>query len=140
MALSEADVLASLRTLGDPNTGRDFVSGKSVRKVQIDGGNVTVDLMLAYPARSQHEVLRKLVVQHLAALPGIGKVTVNISLKVASHAVQRGVNQVRALLRAALQRSFVASPALAALEIYPDVLEKITKRATVVRDTARAFP
>ena len=31
-------------------------------------------------------------------------------------------------------------PALAALEIYPDVLEKITKRATVVRDTARAFP
>jgi ATP-binding protein involved in chromosome partitioning len=94
MALSEADVLASLRTLGDPNTGRDFVSGKSVRKVQIDGGNVTVDLMLAYPARSQHEVLRKLVVQHLAALPGIGKVTVNISLKVASHAVQRGVKLI----------------------------------------------
>jgi ATP-binding protein involved in chromosome partitioning len=94
MALSEADVLASLRTLDDPNTGRDFVSGKSVRKVQIDGGNVTVDLMLAYPARSQHEVLRKLVVQHLAALPGIGKVTVNISLKVASHAVQRGVKLI----------------------------------------------
>jgi ATP-binding protein involved in chromosome partitioning len=79
MAISEADVQASLRTLNDPNTGRDFVSGKSVRKVQIDGNNVAVDLMLAYPARSQHEVLRKLVAQQLAALPGAGKIAVNIS-------------------------------------------------------------
>ena len=29
MAISEADVQASLRALNDPNTGRDFVSGKS---------------------------------------------------------------------------------------------------------------
>ncbi len=34
MAISEADVQASLRALIDPNTGRDFVSGKSVRKVR----------------------------------------------------------------------------------------------------------
>jgi len=94
MAISEADVQASLRALNDPNTGRDFVSGKSVRKVQIDGSNVTVDLMLAYPARSQHEVLRKLIAGHLAALPGAGSVTVNISHKVASHAVQRGVKLI----------------------------------------------
>src|SRR5450631_287405 len=94
MAISEAEVQASLRALNDPNTGRDFVSGKSVRKVQIDGNNIAVDLMLAYPARSQHEVLRKLVAQHLAALPGAGKITVNISHKVASHAVQRGVKLV----------------------------------------------
>src|SRR6202163_3872504 len=94
MAISEADVQASLRTLNDPNTGRDFVSGKSVRKVQIDGNNVAVDLMLAYPARSQHEALRKLVAQQLATLPGAGKIAVNISHKVASHAVQRGVKLI----------------------------------------------
>src|SRR5437588_10498216 len=91
MAISEADVQASLRALNDPNTGRDFVSGKSVRKVQIDGNNVAVELMLAYPAKSQHEALRKLVAQQLATLPGAGKIAVNISHKVASHAVQRGV-------------------------------------------------
>jgi len=94
MAISEADVQASLRTLKDPNTGRDFVSGKSVRKVQIDGNNLAVDLMLAYPAKSQHEVLRKLVAQQLATLPGAGKIAVNISHKVASHAVQRGVKLI----------------------------------------------
>ena len=94
MAISETDVQASLRALNDPNTGRDFVSGKSVRKVHIDGNNVAVDLMLAYPARSQHEALRKLVAQQLATLPGAGKIAVNISHKVASHAVQRGVKLI----------------------------------------------
>jgi len=94
MAISETDFQASLRALNDPNIGRDFVSGKSVRKVQIDGNNVAVDLMLAYPAKSQHEALRKLVAQQLATLPGAGKIAVNISHKVASHAVQRGVKLI----------------------------------------------
>ena len=94
MPIAEADVQASLRALTDPNTGRDFVSTKSVRKVEIDGSNVVVDLQLAYPAKSQHEALRKLVAGQLAGLPGIGKVTVNIAHKIASHAVQRGVKLV----------------------------------------------
>jgi len=50
--------------------------------------------MLAYPAKSQHEALRKLVAQQLAMLPGAGKIAVNISHKVASHAVQRGVKLI----------------------------------------------
>src|SRR5437870_9940369 len=94
MPISEADVQASLHALVDPNTSRAFVSAKAVRKVSVDGSNVTVDLQLAYPAKSQHEALRKLVQAKLAALPGAGKVTVNIAHKIASHAVQRGVKLV----------------------------------------------
>jgi ATP-binding protein involved in chromosome partitioning len=94
MPITEADVQASLRALLDPNTGRDFVSTKSVRKIQVDGGNVAVDVLLAYPAKSQHETLRKLVQNQLAGLPGVGKVSVSISQKIASHAVQRGVKLV----------------------------------------------
>jgi ATP-binding protein involved in chromosome partitioning len=94
MAISEADVQASLRALIDPNTGRDFVSDKAIRKVQIDGGNVAVDVVLGYPAKSQHETLRRLIQHHLAALPGVGKVAVAISHRIGSHAVQRGVKLV----------------------------------------------
>ena len=32
MAITEAELLARLRTLVDPNTGRDFVAGKAVKK------------------------------------------------------------------------------------------------------------
>jgi len=94
MPVTEADVQASLRALIDPNTGRDFGSTKAVRRVQIDRDAVTVDLVLAYPAKSQHGAIRKLVQTQLAALPGTGKVQVSISHKIASHAVQRGVKLV----------------------------------------------
>ena len=94
MAIAEADVQGSLHALIDPNTGRDFVSTKSVRKLQIEGANVAVDLQLGYPAKSQHETLRKLVQAALTSLPGVGKVNVTIGHKIASHAVQRGVKLV----------------------------------------------
>ena len=94
MPIAEADVQGRLRSLIDPNTGRDFVSTKTVRKLQIDGANVLVDLQLAYPAKSQHEALRKLVQGAIAALPGVGKIDVTIGHRIASHAVQRGVKLV----------------------------------------------
>ena len=94
MSIAEADVQGSLRSLIDPNTGRDFASAKAVRKLEIEGANVLVDLQLAYPAKSQHEALKKLVQGALAALPGVGKVNVTIGHKIASHAVQRGVKLV----------------------------------------------
>jgi ATP-binding protein involved in chromosome partitioning len=94
MALTEADVQACLATVVDPHTGRDFVAGKSVRRIQVAGGDVTVDVVIAYPAKSRHEALRRLLEAALAKLPGAGRVTVNLSQKITAHAVQRGVKLV----------------------------------------------
>jgi ATP-binding protein involved in chromosome partitioning len=94
MALTESDVQARLASVIDPNTGKDFVSAKSVRKIRLDGSDVTVDIVIGYPAKSQHAALRKLLHDALAALPGVGRVTVNLSQKVSAHAVQRGVKLV----------------------------------------------
>jgi hypothetical protein len=49
MSLAEADVQGRLKALIDPNTGRDFVTGKAVKKVAVDGNDVTVDIQLGYP-------------------------------------------------------------------------------------------
>src|SRR6185437_2379950 len=73
---------------------RDFVSAKSVKKVRVDDGNVAVDIQLGYPARSQHEAIRRLLHDAIARLPGVSRVTVNVSQKMTSHAVQRGVKIV----------------------------------------------
>ena len=75
MPLTEADVLAKLGSVVDPMLGRDFVSAKSVKKVQVSGSDVTVDVVIGYPAKSQHPVLRKQVADALASLPGVGRVT-----------------------------------------------------------------
>jgi len=92
--MTEDDVNQALKTVIDPFTGRDFVSGKAVKKVTVTGGDVAVDLALGYPAKSQHESLRKLVQTSLAALPGVGRVNVTITTRIVSHAVQRGVKLV----------------------------------------------
>jgi len=94
MAITEADIQARLKTLTDPITGKDFASGKAVKHVRVDGADAVVDIQLGYPAKTQHEAQRKLIVDALAALPGAGRVTVNITQKVTSHSVQRGVKLI----------------------------------------------
>ena len=94
MAVNQADVETCLRAVVDPNTGRDFVAGKSIRKIQVQGGDVVVDMQIGYPAKSQHDILRRMVQDAVAALPGVSRVTVNLTQKTTSHAVQRGVKLV----------------------------------------------
>ena len=94
MPLTEADVQACLATVVDPNTGRDFVAGKSVKKITVTGADIAIELALGYPARSQHEALKKLVQHAVAALPGAGRVNVAITTRVVAHAVQRGVKLI----------------------------------------------
>jgi len=94
MAVSEADVETCLRGVVDPNTGRDFVAAKSIRKIKVDGDSVSIDVKLGYPARSQHETLKRLLHDAVAALPGVGRVSIAIAQKMTTHAVQRGVKLV----------------------------------------------
>ena len=95
MSFSETDVQNALKNLIDPNTRKDFVSGKSVKNINIDGSNVSLDITLGYPANSVYDEIRAMVETHLkATLPSIGKVSANISSKVVQHAVQRGVKMV----------------------------------------------
>ncbi|MDH5286806.1 MAG: iron-sulfur cluster carrier protein ApbC [Betaproteobacteria bacterium] len=94
MAITEADVQARLASVVDPNTGRDFVASKAVKRVAVQGSDVTVDLTLGYPAKSQHAELRRMAVEAIAALPGAGRVTVNVAQKITAHAVQRGVKLI----------------------------------------------
>src|SRR3989338_6134228 len=94
MAVMEQQVQDALKQLVDPNTRKDYVSTKSARNIRIDGDNVSVDILLGSSAKSQLEPIRKQVVAKLKPIPGIGNVAVNISMKIVSHAVQRGVKLV----------------------------------------------
>jgi len=95
MSFSETDVQTALKNLVDPNTKRDFVSGKSVKNIKVSGSDVSLDILLGYPAKSVWEEIRTMVESHLkSTLPAIGKISVNVSSKVVPHAVQRGVKLV----------------------------------------------
>ena len=91
MALTEQDLLAALASVKDSHTGKDFVSARAVRNVQINGGDVAFDVELGYPAKSLVPALRSQFITAAKAAPGVQNVSVNITTKVIAHAVQRGV-------------------------------------------------
>jgi len=91
MAVTQEALSNALQSVLDPNTGKDFVSAKALKNVQILGGDVAFDIELGYPARSQVPAMRQALVAAAKSLPGVENVSVNIVTKVVSHAVQRGV-------------------------------------------------
>lgn len=91
MAISETVIQDTLKTLIDPNTGKDLVSSRCVRNIRVSGADVSLEVELGYPAKSQMEGLRARILACLQAVPGIGAVQVNLSQKIVSHTVQHGV-------------------------------------------------
>ena len=91
MAVTEQAIMGALQGVIDPNTGRDFVSSKCVRNVSINDGDVSFDVELGYPAKSQMPAFRKALVAAAKSVAGVDNVSVNIASKVLAHAVQRGV-------------------------------------------------
>jgi ATP-binding protein involved in chromosome partitioning len=89
--VTEAVLLQALSSVIDPHTGKDFVSTRQVKNLQIDGDAVSFTLELGYPARSQESSLRSALAAAGRSVPGVGSVALVINSKVISHAVQRGV-------------------------------------------------
>ena len=94
MSITQEQVHSVLKEAVDPNTGKDFVATKSARNIRIEGANVALEIELGYPAKTQLDRIRKLVAQKLRAIPGVGTVSVEVSSKIVSHSVQRGVKLV----------------------------------------------
>jgi ATP-binding protein involved in chromosome partitioning len=91
MAVDQQALLNALQAVTDPNTGQDFVSTKAMRNLHIARGDVSFDVELGYPAKSQMPALRHALVAAAKAVPGVDNVSVNLTFKVQAHAVQRGV-------------------------------------------------
>src|SRR3954471_6300068 len=93
MLLSEAQVQSVVKTLVDPNTGKDFVATRSLRNVKVAGDEVSLEIELGYPGKSQYEPIRRQLTQALKSA-GASAVSVKVGSKVVAHAVQRGVKLV----------------------------------------------
>ena len=58
MAVTEQALLSALATVLDPHTGKDFVSTRALRNLQIAGDDVSFDVEMGYPAQSLQPALR----------------------------------------------------------------------------------
>jgi ATP-binding protein involved in chromosome partitioning len=88
-SIEKADIENHLRHFIDPNHGTDLVSAKSLKAIVIDGANVSVKIELGYPAKSYLDTLKTELEQHLKTLAGVENASVEVTVKIVSHAVQQ---------------------------------------------------
>ena len=91
MSVTSESAQAALKNLVDPNTKIDFVAAKNVKNLRVENGDIALDIVLGYPAKSQFDSIRKSVINALRELPGVKNVSVNVGSQIVAHAVQRGV-------------------------------------------------
>ena len=89
---SEKQILEALQSVVDTNTGKDFVTSKALKNLQVQGGDVSFELELGYPAKSQFAALRKQLIAAAKTVAGVDNVSCTISSKISAHAAQRGVS------------------------------------------------
>lgn len=92
MAITELLIQSTLKLCIDPNTKKDFISSKSVKNIQINGNDVSLDIVLGYPANSVLDDIKQLVTNDLKTIDGIGNININVGSRIAAHKVQQGVN------------------------------------------------
>ncbi|MYN28592.1 iron-sulfur cluster carrier protein ApbC [Duganella levis] len=91
MSIAVEDVKAALSKIVDPNTTKDFITGKAVKNLKVDGSDISLDIELGYPAKSQIDGIRASVIAGLKTLPGVGNISVSVYTKILAHTVQRGL-------------------------------------------------
>jgi ATP-binding protein involved in chromosome partitioning len=89
--ITNDSLLLALSSFVDPNTGKDFVASKALKNLTVTEGDVTFDVELGYPAKSQIAGFRKALIAAAKSVTGVQNVSVNITTKITAHAVQRGV-------------------------------------------------
>ena len=52
MAVTVEAVQAALKGLIDPNTQIDYVTGKCVKNLRVEGEDISLEIVLGYPAKS----------------------------------------------------------------------------------------
>jgi len=93
--ISKQKVEAVLQAYVDPYLQKDLMSSKVVKKIDIDGNKVKINIVFGFPCAGYQDVLIKHLSSKLQAIEGIDSVEINIGHAIVSHAVQRGVSPIK---------------------------------------------
>ncbi|MDF0604998.1 iron-sulfur cluster carrier protein ApbC [Neisseriaceae bacterium TC5R-5] len=91
MSVTETQVLEALSSLVDDNTGKPFVAAKAIKNIRINATELSLEVILAYPAQSQFAAIAERIKTALLPLAEQRQLSVNVSSQISSHAAQRGV-------------------------------------------------
>jgi len=91
LAVTVENVQTVLRSIMNPDTQSDLMACASIKNLSVSDNNIHVDVVLGYPAKSQFQAIKDLVVSQLKKIAGVKNIEVNVSSDIVAHTVQRGV-------------------------------------------------
>jgi len=91
MAIDKAQIESALAKVIDQNMETDLVSAGSVKDISVEDGEISITLLLGYPAAGYFDTLKQAVKDAVSALDGVDEVSVSVSSKIKSHAVQQNL-------------------------------------------------
>ena len=93
-SVSPQQVQDKIKEYIDPYMEQDLVTAKAVKDVKVDGDKVSVDIVLGFPAEGYKAKLAEKLKELVESMDGVASATFNISHKIDSHSVQKGVNMI----------------------------------------------
>ncbi|MGB4497577.1 MAG: iron-sulfur cluster carrier protein ApbC [Methylococcaceae bacterium] len=89
--MTKTEIENCLKTFIDPHYGVDLITAKAIKKIELDGANVRLEVELGYAAQSYLETLKNTLTDLLKTLPEIAEITVLVRVKIVAHAVQQNL-------------------------------------------------
>ncbi|WP_419608806.1 P-loop NTPase, partial [Thiolapillus sp.] len=84
----------ALKGYVQPDLGKDLVSTKMVKDIQIDGGKVKLTVLLGFPAKSVAEDIKAGLCEAVKAVDGVTDCEVDLSWEIAAHSVQKSLKLI----------------------------------------------
>ena len=94
MAATKEQIEEALKGYVEPHLQKDLVSAKSVKGIDIDGGNVKIRVELGFPARGIHDEIAEAVRAAAAGVDGVSSIDVSVDSKIVAHSVQKSLKPI----------------------------------------------
>ncbi|TAN50680.1 MAG: iron-sulfur cluster carrier protein ApbC [Methylococcaceae bacterium] len=89
--ISQTDIETVLNAYIDPHTGKDLLSSKTVKRIDIDADQVSLQLLLGYPAAGFKTLLADALREQIRAATGASQVDISVDTHIVAHAVQKNL-------------------------------------------------
>tara|TARA_Y100001936_G_C16093985_1_gene689770 strand:+ start:9561 stop:10649 length:1089 start_codon:yes stop_codon:yes gene_type:complete len=94
VTISEQQIQSKLSEIIDPNTGKNYMASSKISEIRINANNVSINIILSYPAKNLMNSIRNQIIEKLKTIQNIGKIEVNITCKIISRSIQRGLQRL----------------------------------------------
>ena len=94
MSVTRAQIETALKQYVDPYLEKDLLAANSVKNIVVDGGKVSVDVQLGFPAAGYRDTLSAKLTDLVKTVAGVTDTTVNVTSNIVTHTVQKGVKPI----------------------------------------------